>query len=320
MPRSAHDDDIVWSVDCGCDAGGRRLQFGFPGTTRHVLRDDAPISCRSPFDQRLPAPSHAPPVKPIVVITRPPIVSQSAPSSGRPPAQYSGAFTPRRGQQLPWNLRQQPYYSLVAPDAEEVQELGRDGVAMVKRWLEATTFMELNWNVYEDPALCIVSCLGEKIRNTPQGPKSAGARTKKFDLAGNFIGLKRSPVVVESKNYTSSSGQHKYFKEFLAIAYSSTVWEIENKHSDVSREFIWVTFHPFILKDWTILDTEGKIEEALGEFPEYLDGREIDRQILRSVSERIWILVMHKKQEGISLTHEELMDVLSTLKRKAPTL
>ncbi|MGX9789630.1 hypothetical protein [Mycobacterium sp. MMS18-G62] len=208
----------------------------------------------------------------------------------------------------------------MAPDAEEVQELGRDGVAMVKRWLEATTFMELNWNVYENPALCIVPCLGEKTKKTPQGEKPAGPRTKKFDLAGAFIGLKRSPVVVESKNYTTPTGQHKYFKEFLSIAYSSTVYEIENKHSDVSREFIWVTFHPFILRDWMILDTEDKIEEALREFPEYLDGRDIDRKILRKVSERIWVLVMHKKQEDISLTHEELMDVLSTLKRKAPTL
>ena len=198
------------------------------------------------------------------------------------------------------------YHAWMALDAEEVQELGRAGVATVKRWLEATTFIELNWNVYEDTGMCIVQCLGSK--------------NKKFDLAGAFIGDKRNPVVVESKKYNSPGSQHKYFKEFLAIAYSATVSEIEQKKYDIAREFIWVTFHPFILKDWTILLTEGKIKEALAENSGYLDGREIDPNVLRSVSERIWVLVMHEKQEGISLTHEELMDVLATLKRKAPTL
>jgi hypothetical protein len=194
----------------------------------------------------------------------------------------------------------------MAADAEEVQELGRTGVATVKRWLEATTFIELNWNVYEDTGMCIVQCLGGK--------------NKKFDLAGAFIGLKRNPVVVESKRYTTAGSQHKYFKEFLAIAYSSTVSEVEQKKYDIGREFIWVTFHPFILKDWPRLCTEGKIKESLEEYPEYLDGRELDPQILRSVSERVWVLVMHEKQEDLSLTHEELMSVLATLKRKAPTL
>jgi hypothetical protein len=208
----------------------------------------------------------------------------------------------------------------MAPDAEEVQELGREGVAMVKRWLEATTFIELNWNVYEDSALCIVQCLGEKTKSTPTGEKSMGARTKKFDLAGAFIGLKRNPVVVESKNYTSTGAQHKYFKEFLATAYSSTVYELEHKHSDIAREFIWVTFHPFMLTEWMTLGTEEKIAQALVENPEYLDGRDVDQKVLRKVAERVWILVMHKKQEDISLTHEELMNVLYTLKRKAPTL
>ncbi|WAC93570.1 hypothetical protein [Mycobacterium sp. Aquia_213] len=191
-------------------------------------------------------------------------------------------------------------------DAEEVQELGRTGVATVKRWLEATTFIELNWNVYENPELCIVPCLGDK--------------RKKFDLAGAFIGLKRSPVVVESKKYSTAGKQHKYFKEFLAIAYSSTLYEMEEKGSDIGREFLWVTFHPFILKDWPILATEEKIVEGLDENPEYLDGKDIDQKVLRKVSDRVWVLVIHQKQEGISLTHEELMQVLVTLKRKEPTL
>ncbi|OZF27403.1 hypothetical protein [Rhodococcus sp. 14-2483-1-2] len=191
-------------------------------------------------------------------------------------------------------------------DAEEVQELGRVGVAAVKRWLEATTFIELNWNVYEDAGQCIALCLD-------------GSR-KKFDLAGSFIGSRRSPVVVESKRYSSPGNQHKYFKEFLATAYSSTVHESELRGSDIKREYLWVTSHPFQISEWPELTTEEKIRSALEEYSDLLDGREIDSKMLRRVSERIWILVWHEKQEDISLTHEELMTVLATLNRKAPTL
>jgi hypothetical protein len=193
----------------------------------------------------------------------------------------------------------------MAVDAEEVQELGRDGVASVKRWLEATTFIELNWNVYEDAPMCVMTCLG-------------GIR-KKFDLAGSFIGQRRNPVVVESKWYRTAGAQHKYYKEFLATAYSSTVKEMEER-GDTGREYLWVTKHPFQIGEWTTLTTEEKIKASLVEYPTLLDNREIDAGVLRKVSERIWVLVMHQKQEDISLTNEELMIVLAKLARKAPTL
>lgn len=198
------------------------------------------------------------------------------------------------------------YHSGMAVDAEEVQELGRDGVAMVKRWLEATTFMELQWNVYEDTAKCVVPCLG--------GLK------KKFDLAGAFIGINRNPVVVESKRYKSSGGQHKYFKEFLAIAYSNILREEEILGSDLKREFVWVTTTPFQITEWNELATERKIVQSLDANPGYLGGIPIDLKVVRKASERVWVLVMNQKQEDISLNHDELMTVLTTLKRKAPTL
>ncbi|MEK8070430.1 hypothetical protein [Rhodococcoides navarretei] len=194
----------------------------------------------------------------------------------------------------------------MAVDAEEVQEIGRDGVASVQRWMEATTFMELNWNVYENVAQCAIRCLDGSV--------------KKFDLAGAFLGGDRAPIVVESKKYRSPGGQHKYFKQFLATAYSSTVYEMESLGADAKREFFWVTSHPFYLSGWKDLATEDKIESAIAENSALLAGREIDRTILRSVSERVWVLVWHEKQEEISLTHEELMLVLANLKRKAHTL
>jgi hypothetical protein len=192
-------------------------------------------------------------------------------------------------------------------EAEEVQELGRQGVASVKRWLEATTFIELIWNVYENPAMCTMSCLGVNNR-------------KKFDLVGNFIGGRRDPVAVECKQYSSTGAQHKYFKEFLAVAYSSTVRETTDRGSDPKREYLWVTTHPFMVTEWTSLATEKKIKEALDEHPKMLSGNAIDDAVVRKVSERIWVLVRHDKQEEITLPNDELMLVLATLKRKEETL
>ncbi len=39
-------------------------------------------------------------------------------------------------------------------EAEETQEHGRQGVALFKRWLESSTYIELNWTVYEKPQFC----------------------------------------------------------------------------------------------------------------------------------------------------------------------
>ena len=191
-------------------------------------------------------------------------------------------------------------------EAEEVQELGREGVGKIKRWLEATTFMELNWNVYEDPAMCTLPCLNDQ--------------RKKFDLVGSFIGINRNPIAIECKRYTSAGAQHKYFKEFLATAYSNILHDRRVINSDPKREFFWVTTHPFQIKEWTTLATEEKVYEAISENPKLVNTADIDQKLVRSVADRIWILVMHEKQESISLTHDELMEVLTRLKRKAPTL
>lgn len=63
---------------------------------------------------------------------------------------------------------------------EESQELGREGVGMVKAWLESTTWLELPMNAYEDKHRCKVQYAPDKV--------------KKFDLRGNFIGQKRPEV------------------------------------------------------------------------------------------------------------------------------
>jgi hypothetical protein len=189
--------------------------------------------------------------------------------------------------------------------AEQTQEQGRKGVALVQRWLESTTFLELNWNVYDNPEMCEVEHLG-------------GA--KYFDLAGSFLGADRREVFVENKNYSSDGGQYGHFQEFLAIAYSATAKIQAAGRSDRKREFMWVTTHPFSLGRWANLASEAEVKLALAAKPEFLNGAEIDESVVRLIATRIWVLVMHEKQIDISLTQEEVWDVLALLKRKGNTL
>ena len=189
--------------------------------------------------------------------------------------------------------------------AEQTQEQGRSGVALAQRWLESTTFLELNWNVYDNSAMCEVEHLGG---------------VKYFDLAGSFLGDNRREVFVENKNYSSDSGLYQHFQEFLAIAYSATAKVKMAGRMDRKTEFIWVTTHPFSLRRWATLASEEEVRLALAARPEFLDGNAVDDDIVRTISARIWVLVMHEKQIDLSLTQEEVWQVLALLKRKEATL
>lgn len=189
--------------------------------------------------------------------------------------------------------------------AEETQELGREGVAIIKRWLEATTFIELPFDAYHHKLDCTLPHLAGK---------------KVLDLQGHYLTGTKSPIVVECKRYTSPGGQYKEFLHFLAIAYSSTVKEQEDLGGARERHFLWVTFHPFNLDNWTGLETREHMVKALDQFPEYLAGREIDEDLAREVSSRVMVLVFNPKQESISLTRQELKIVRVHIDRKADSL
>jgi hypothetical protein len=189
--------------------------------------------------------------------------------------------------------------------AEGTQDVGRVAAALTKRWLESTTYIELPWNAYKHGPMCVVTCLDDS--------------TKTFDLSGFFLD-DQTPLMVESKGVQGAQGQLLEYRKFLAIAYSSTVREIDARQES-KRHFNWATTHPFgFSKDWAQLETHTTVREAVEEFPDLLPGREPDEDILRTVSQRIWLLVMNRKQERVFLTPEEVGRVHTLLKRKESSL
>ncbi|TCK63136.1 hypothetical protein [Curtobacterium sp. PhB136] len=194
--------------------------------------------------------------------------------------------------------------------AEAVQEQGRRGVQMVKRWLEATTFIELQWNVYENTRYCTIPLLN-------------GSR-KRWDLAGYFLTGDRQAVFVENKDYSSAGDQPNQFREFLVNCYSATARGIRDVGEE-NAEFLWVTTHPFgSMTQWSKLATRetvvSALEAALEEDGDFLGGAPIDPDLAAVVAERTWVLVFNRKQARLSLERHELDLALAALKRKESTL
>lgn len=197
------------------------------------------------------------------------------------------------------------------PD-EEVQERGREGVGMVKAWLEATTWMEFPVNAYEDGLRCTVPLLSGK---------------KKFDLRGHHLGDKhqRRALSVECKRYTTKGGQLKEYRRFLAIAYSYHAKQIELLGGAIDEDFLWVTSNPFdnTKVAWTHLRTEEHLLDALADEANadvLGDGHEIDEKLARKVAASIWLLVFDERQMDVTLTAGELKKVMTVLEREGPGL
>ena len=187
------------------------------------------------------------------------------------------------------------------PKAEEIQAIGREGVAILKRWLEATTYLEFSWDAYDNAKDCIVPYIGG---------------TKTFDLVGRYLTGEKSSVVVEAKRYTSAGGQYKEFKQFLRIAYSASLKDIEIYGRDRGNHYLWVTFHPFNLDHWSELEHHDHMRIALLEDATMLDGRPVSEDLLRQVVARVMVLVFNPKQEQLSLTKSELLKIRQYLERE----
>lgn len=177
-----------------------------------------------------------------------------------------------------------------------------EGVDLAQRWLESTTWIELPFNVYDNSAVCTLTKLDGTV--------------KRYDLFGSIFTKPIKPLYVEVKNYDSSGGkQPADYAEFLANAYSITAKDIQSGQ-DGRREFMWVTTHPFSLNNWSTLISPSAIKDALGKYPDALNHNEVDVNLLDLVSDRLWLLVLHKRQEELMLTREELSLVEAQINRK----
>jgi hypothetical protein len=170
-----------------------------------------------------------------------------------------------------------------------------------KRWLESTTHLELEFDVYDWLPECTVSCLDGSLQS--------------FDLKGRIFRSK-SPLFVENKAVKNVGHQPSQFMDFLAIAYSATAAEIK-RTQDPKWQFMWVTTHPFSQTDWPKLTKRARIMQALAQDTTgILKDEQISDDIVDLLVERIWLLVLNKRQQELTLSRKELNRIEAILNRK----
>jgi hypothetical protein len=204
---------------------------------------------------------------------------------------------PRRVRHLSLSSARDRWCILVA-EAEHVA--GEEGVLSAKRFLESTTYVNITFTVYDDDVQTTLTGL-DGLRKT-------------FDLTGFFLGDDRRPLFVEVKNYNAVGDQASEYTKFLATAYSVTADGIE-RHLDRRTEFMWATWHPFSQTKWPRLTSEEEIRDALRAHPE-MARNSVDEQIVRRVAQRLWLVPMHRRQDELLMTRDELLTVYKALGRK----
>ncbi len=190
--------------------------------------------------------------------------------------------------------------------AEKSQEVGREGVFKAKQYLESTTHLRLPWTAYDHDSICMLQRL--------DGSK------KVYDLAGHFLGERRRHLYVEVKKYSGAGTQGDMYREYLADIYSIIARARQNDMDDKS-EFMWVTWHPFSLSNWAKLTHHVYVHEAVAAHAVRLgllsgdNGPEIDDDLCRIVSGRLWLLVLSDRQHELVLTPDELKLAMMNLER-----
>jgi hypothetical protein len=185
---------------------------------------------------------------------------------------------------------------------ETMHKKGMEGVDLARKVLESTTWIELPFDASDNERICTLDLLD--------------GTDKSFDAMGYILREPKAPLYVEAKNFDSSGGtQNTEYQKFLANAYSITAKDLQSG-TDGKREFMWFTKHPFNLNKWTQLISVGEISGALGLHSNVLGGAQPDPDIMKLVSDRLWLIVVHHKQSELTLTFDELGRVEALLNRK----
>lgn len=184
---------------------------------------------------------------------------------------------------------------------EEQQETGREGVRFAREWLESTTRVQVPWTVYEMPQLTTLTLLD-------------GSR-ESWDLSGFFTDGIRRQFYAEVKNYNDDS-QGGMYREYLTDCYSATAKMIAEEN-DQKHEFMWITWHPFLTGSWTKLCDESTISDAVAKFPDKLGGHRYNREVGSLVANRLWLIVLSRRQPELMMSREYLGHIRSYVTKGA---
>ncbi|WP_404850300.1 hypothetical protein [Dietzia kunjamensis] len=183
-------------------------------------------------------------------------------------------------------------------EGEAAQAKGADGARRAKRWLESTTRVNAQWVNPDPPAL-------KKLRF--QWPH--GGQNFSFDLGGTlkYGEFDGEMFFAESKNYNSPSDLSDHYSRFLAQCYVAYLQM--PKYCD---HFMWISWSPHSISKWPELTTAPYVKEHVIRNRSVVFGvddvaaaeEQIDDGIVSAVAERLWIIILSRKQEALVISKE----------------
>ncbi len=179
---------------------------------------------------------------------------------------------------------------------EQLHELGREGARRAKEWLEATTRVNAHWvnpQAYAVPKLSFPWA-------------DATARKFSFDLGGVLLGgeLRSQMFLAESKFYKNAADQGSLYLEYLAKCYRALVVSPER-----CDNFMWITWAPFSIGDWSTLCAALHVEKAITRHAEKVFGNQerdpaLESKSCEEVARRLWLIVLSERQESLVVSRE----------------
>jgi hypothetical protein len=186
---------------------------------------------------------------------------------------------------------------------EEAHAVGAEGVQKAKRWLEATTRVDVQWIYPEEAAR-------KKLAFKWHDESSFV-----YDMGGVFRGgpLSNQTFMAEVKHYSAVGNQGPMYEEYLARCYRA-----RQAIPGFTEQFMWITWHPFSLGSWAKLTTAEAVREAvIKHSPKALGvpfdqaASAVDDSVCAEVAETLWLILLSDKHELLMLSEVDRAAVIT---------
>jgi hypothetical protein len=137
--------------------------------------------------------------------------------------------------------------------------------------------------------------------------KMLTGRVESYDLTGDHFDEGRQDatrIYIESKSVAGPGSQSAEFKRFLAQAYSATSTGFQDLGTDPKYRFMWATTSPWKGEGFRQVASPKSISSAVTEHVggQILPpGHGVDDDLIRTVSERVWVWVISDHQEEMTI-------------------
>jgi hypothetical protein len=192
---------------------------------------------------------------------------------------------------------------------ETQHSIGRRGALLAKQYLDRTT--RINADLVNPDGMA-----QKKLRVKNAKSENTNSMFFSYDLGGNFLhgDFEGQDFLAEVKLYKNDSDLGTHWTAFLAHCYRAVATE-----HHMADQFFWISFAPYGGSKWDRMTDVEEIEKAVlnkkvrdVNFTEDQEpAEEYSAEIAKTVSERLWILILSEKQvKHLTMTkeHQALVD------------